>query len=304
MSQIYIKKETPPRAWGRLETHHATAGFGRNTPTGVGKTAAAYLLKCGGWKHPHGRGEDNDEDAGVYSKKETPPRAWGRPIRRKPGYQIVRNTPTGVGKTNIFSHLMVGDKKHPHGRGEDDLNPFVREGHAETPPRAWGRRSYVFSPNNPGGNTPTGVGKTRQVPSSRTLRRKHPHGRGEDALVSLPMVWRAETPPRAWGRLSSRLALQSGRGNTPTGVGKTASSMSKILAVKKHPHGRGEDNSAKWSIRTLVETPPRAWGRLVWIHPATAGCGNTPTGVGKTKPPTPKARSIGKHPHGRGEDAV
>ena len=51
-------------------------------------------------------------------------------------------------------------KKHPHGRGEDSAYPVVSIGVEETPPRAWGRLEEKIIPDPPGGNTPTGVGKT------------------------------------------------------------------------------------------------------------------------------------------------
>ena len=71
------------------------------------------------------------------------------------------------------------------------------------------------------GNTPTGVGKTLAGFAGADDLRKHPPGRGEDAL-SLPAGQQnLETPPRAWGRPSPRVAVDADVGNTPTGVGKT-----------------------------------------------------------------------------------
>ena len=51
---------------------------------------------------------------------------------------------------------------------------------------------------------------------------KHPHERGEDGGVVTLQDYSMETPPRAWGRRSSRLEVQGRQGNTPTSVGKTA----------------------------------------------------------------------------------
>ncbi len=50
--------ETPPRAWGRLESQAVLQPLAGNTPTGVGKTLASEDRVCYGQKHPHGRGED------------------------------------------------------------------------------------------------------------------------------------------------------------------------------------------------------------------------------------------------------
>ena len=55
-----------------------------------------------------------------------------------------------------------------------------------------------------------------------------------------------------------------------------------FYANKKHPHGRGEDMKKNRKKRRLVETPPRAWGRLPISNQGQIKLGNTPTGVGKT----------------------
>ena len=53
-------RETPPRAWGRHAASFLHLLNERNTPTGVGKTCAAYHSRLRVWKHPHGRGEDSE----------------------------------------------------------------------------------------------------------------------------------------------------------------------------------------------------------------------------------------------------
>ncbi len=151
-------------------------------------------------------------------------------------------------------------------------------------------------------NTPTGVGKTRERPCTPEHQKKHPHGRGEDAVMSVPRNLVLETPPRAWGRLSHISEPGARIGNTPTGVGKTLISIHAKLRRKKHPHGRGEDRTSVDSIGFPVETPPRAWGRPIHREDEGAGVGNTPTGVGKTLPGLFEFAPCQKHPHGRGED--
>ena len=152
------------------------------------------------------------------------------------------------------------------------------------------------------GNTPTGVGKTTRHTACRGAARKHPHGRGEDFARCNELGASLETPPRAWGRLlEAEREAQAGR-NTPTGVGKTWSSLAACRAIQKHPHGRGEDAARMAGCSPSAETPPRAWGR------PPVGCGicsrgrNTPTGVGKTVTIPYRVAPTQKHPHGRGED--
>ncbi len=92
--------------------------------------------------------------------------------------------------------------------------------------------------------------------------------------------------------------------NTPTGVGKTLVRFSVWHDSWKHPHGRGEDEAARSIKKALLETPPRAWGRLGLVGGDDNGGGNTPTGVGKTIVAHGWILLNEKHPHGRGEDPV
>ena len=132
--------ETPPRAWGRLQSSFVVSQVGRNTPTGVGKTTRVTIASL--------------------TSLETPPRAWGRPLWRYSQPSIGRNTPTGVGKTALIGGFRCGQRKHPHGRGEDRNSSDHCTKSPETPPRAWGRLRLSQRFGRPVGNTPTGVGKT------------------------------------------------------------------------------------------------------------------------------------------------
>ena len=174
-----------------------------------------------GWKHPHGRGEDDTALLEARTHNETPPRAWGRPWRGVERPHEPRNTPTGVGKTQARRLVRDNGRKHPHGRGEDAPTAMLEALEAETPPRAWGRLAQSGENRPPSRNTPTGVGKTHQSILSRRLMRKHPHGRGEDCRATCQQRRPRETPPRAWGRHAIKLDHHVQIGNTPTGVGKT-----------------------------------------------------------------------------------
>ena len=91
-----------------------------------------------------------------------------------------------------------------------------------------------------------------------------------------------ETPPRAWGRPVNSSKKHSRVRNTPTGVGKTFYITKNGDTPKKHPHGRGEDICRLVLRLLLLETPPRAWGRLSGRLKTATDARNTPTGVGKT----------------------
>ena len=216
------KTETPPRAWGRLDSINIYQGNRRNTPTCVGKTSE----NPGRWirtqKHPHVRGEDLSRWPGRCQKIETPPRAWGRPIVVMPSPHPVRNTPTCVGKTTQGRSLVTVSWKHPHVRGEDSQLQAGLSSRSETPPRAWGRPVGGAILVLAAGNTPTCVGKTAATRVPKYHSRKHPHVRGEDACGFHGTALSIETPPRAWGRPLNILVAVIQHGNTPTCVGKTS----------------------------------------------------------------------------------
>ena len=172
--------ETPPRAWGRPYRCHPHLLCQRNTPTGVGKTGDQINHQFSIQKHPHGRGEDSGFFLINPVSLETPPRAWGRQLRSFLPERFQRNTPTGVGKTNLVGADMYSAEKHPHGRGEDQTLGDTIPDCQETPPRAWGRHDCDERTIQRRRNTPTGVGKTDTNGDQQKQAEKHPHGRGED----------------------------------------------------------------------------------------------------------------------------
>ena len=97
-----LYSETPPRAWGRLRSEQTGRVGHGNTPTGVGKTRVVPMVGAGLRKHPHGRGEDTGELRGHLADMETPPRAWGRRFSPLMSETSFGNTPTGVGKTQLY----------------------------------------------------------------------------------------------------------------------------------------------------------------------------------------------------------
>ena len=172
----------------------------------------------------------------------------------------------------------------------------------ETPPQAWGRLWKRLVRTSRCRNTPTGVGKTRVPPGLSTRQQKHPHRRGEDRLRGSHVLPCPETPPQAWGRLTSYPSCPCCRGNTPTGVGKTRPARVQPRGESKHPHRRGEDKASGWIIWRSRETPPQAWGRLQEELADAVIRRNTPTGVGKTSCASLIQKPVKKHPHRRGED--
>ena len=95
-------------------------------------------------------------------------------------HELLRNTPTCVGKTANKDRFVEGRQKHPHVRGEDECVMSTYREESETPPRAWGRHPKGFGIALFCGNTPTCVGKTPLLLLLAREQEKHPHVRGED----------------------------------------------------------------------------------------------------------------------------
>ena len=105
------------------------------------------------------------------------------------------------------------------------------------------------------------MGKAAVPARIQLLPKKHPHGRGESLRLRRLIIFKRETPPRAWGKPVNRGISRKINRNTPTGVGKALSSIIRQALYKKHPHGRGESIVGLWGNVWEMETPPRAWGK-------------------------------------------
>ena len=144
--------------------------------------------------------------APVRTFRETPPRTWRRPLKKKYKSYDIRNTSTDVEKTYQERYAEYRYQKHLHGRGEDRRCSIYDDALRETPPRTWRRPALMLLRIMVFGNTSTDVEKTHSVSSHHGTIRKHLHGRGEDSKplqVNVPVM---ETPPRTWRRLQD-LAL-------------------------------------------------------------------------------------------------
>jgi len=119
---------------------------------------------------------------------------------------------------------------------------------------------------------------------------------GEDTYRRERSNIRAETPPRAWGRPSKKTEISNETGNTPTCMGKTTLILCSIKHAEKHPHVHGEDSPSISKPKADIETPPRAWGRLINVQLIDLLSGNTPTCMGKTWMRARRRRLTGETP--------
>ena len=188
-----------PRAWGQSHARDESLSVVRFTPTGVGTIAAKCGCSIADTVHPHGRGDNRADLPQRADRDGSPPRAWGQsppaPARSAPA----RFTPTGVGTILSLSGRKCQKTVHPHGRGDNRAIICVYTSPAGSPPRAWGQWRMKLRSVASVRFTPTGVGTIRYQTSYSHRVAVHPHGRGDNVVVS---------------RVRNRV-----RWFTPTGVG-------------------------------------------------------------------------------------
>ena len=153
-------------------------------------------------------------------------------------------------------------------------------------------------------NTSTDVEKTMAASARSRASRKHLHGRGEDCTLLAPKYDCAETPPRTWRRLPTRLIQCDRLRNTSTDVEKTRAGRDVLVEDQKHLHGRGEDYRRIPPRMGVAETPPRTWRRLTEELVGFSPDRNTSTDVEKTGQDVSQSVLPEKHLHGRGEDVT
>ena len=131
---------------------------------------------------------------------------------------------------------------------------------------------------------PTGVGNRKKMSDKARQIAVHPHGRGEQVCYRNARTGGGGSSPRAWGTALDLICWRSSSRFIPTGVGNSRHRHRPGHDDSVHPHGRGEQTSARLIITNLV--------RFI------------PTGVGNSLVAIKIVRFMTVHPHGRGEQLI
>ena len=252
---------SPPRAWGQSYPRPPAGRRGRFTPTGVGTICRRRATRPPSSVHPHGRGDNVNALSASRDLYGSPPRAWGQ----SPICQVLtcfrRFTPTGVGTMRSRAPSLGIPTVHPHGRGDNQSSTRLRIAIYGSPPRAWGQCRWPMQTISIARFTPTGVGTIciRSERGSDTT--VHPHGRGDNQSSTRLRTVTCGSPPRAWGQCSLVRSASIPLRFTPTGVGTIAGTWRLYARNAVHPHGRGDNATARRVLWCVGGSPPRAWGQ-------------------------------------------
>ena len=175
-------------------------------------------------------------------RKGSPPRVWGKVAAAVHVVLRLRITPTCVGKS--IAQLRTGQyfEDHPHVCGEKAIRLSLCRLLLGSPPRVWGKVfAKFFQFVNPG-ITPTCVGKSYHHPASPDPYKDHPHVCGEKLPYHQSAVSALGSPPRVWGKVLPKTAVECPHRITPTCVGKSYHHPASPDPYKDHPHVCGEKN--------------------------------------------------------------
>ena len=192
---------SPPRLWGKRYWIVLGALGVWFTPTPVGKTRGQDTLWNADTVHPHACGENYTIRSAKVSAHGSPPRLWGKLVCLTVLMSYCRFTPTPVGKTANNSDIAAPLPVHPHACGENLFVILLFFGVFGSPPRLWGKRSFL--------------------PRRPRIQTVHPHACGENEFNRRASHGIAGSPPRLWGKLHSCYGDGFMYRFTPTPVGKT-----------------------------------------------------------------------------------
>ena len=170
----------------------------------------------------------------------SPPRVWGRLVKRFEQRVHHRFTPTRVGTTGGRLRSIRYWSVHPHACGDDrrTLSSMVRP--LGSPPRVWGRRELPVPLLLRRRFTPTRVGTTTAALSRPTCTTVHPHACGDDLFPAAHLPCRVGSPPRVWGRRLGNSDIWRHARFTPTRVGTTLYAVVQLRVSKVNTHACGD----------------------------------------------------------------
>ena len=275
---------SPPHAWGQLQPPRRILGPNRFTPTCVG-TIQCPCAGCSGWAvHPHMRGDNESHLQALPWLLGSPPHAWGQCNTPAPVLSMFWFTPTCVGTMVAAQALPLHFSVHPHMRGDNDVDSFIRLHQTGSPPHAWGQFVQRRVVCVLGRFTPTCVGTIALDMNTNRLS--------------------SGSPPHAWGQFFTGSEYIGRLRFTPTCVGTISASMPCSFAAAVHPHMRGDNNPMSRNSSVLPGSPPHAWRQYQRVFKHATNFRFTPTCVGTIEPAGRGSAAPPVHPHMRGDNTI
>ena len=152
-----------------------------------------------------------------------------------------------------------------------------------SPPRVRGKAFQSLSQAGWRGITPACAGKSDQRAERGAGDGDHPRVCGEKDKSCEGPTGDAGSPPRVRGKVKRFPNLRGERRITPACAGK--SNLGDVLknVSKDHPRVCGEKRQTAEKDHSLLGSPPRVRGKVIYDHQAGAAAGITPACAGKSQ---------------------
>ena len=175
---------------------------------------------------------------------------------------------------------------------------------AGSSPRAWGTVRNERRHQHEGRFIPTCVGNRRALHATAHTNPVHPHVRGEQENVGLPVKCEAGSSPRAWGTGVLLTVTWLGSRFIPTCVGNRCPATRRACPIPVHPHVRGEQARDQRPLHDNSGSSPRAWGTVLSRQADGPHHRFIPTCVGNSIQRRDNRPAPAVHPHVRGEQPI
>ena len=173
-----------------------------------------------GWAHPRSRGENSLDHSVDMQQLGSSPLTWGKLQAAKALGWPERLIPAHVGKTRPSSDSSPHSRAHPRSRGENRTSGSRRASVSGSSPLTWGKLTQAVQLLPTPGLIPAHVGKTPLPQPRAGTSRAHPRSRGENIVVSAPIIIRQGSSPLTRGKSRPFSDVRKRIGLIPAHAGK------------------------------------------------------------------------------------
>ena len=154
------------------------------------------------------------------------------------------------------------------------------------------------------GLIPAHAGKTTHSFPGRRNGAAHPRSRGENIVVSAPIIIRQGSSPLTQGKPHGHPVRARRPGLIPAHAGKTGGDLRGELLEGAHPRSRGENEIVIALVRSGTGSSPLTRGKPGPCRARARSCGLIPAHAGKTSIRSLRSTIFRAHPRSRGENRM
>ena len=206
---------------GKLDPLRGVGADDGLIPAHTGKTRAQPQHRDAIRAHPRSRGENCSRVISTMSRLGSSPLTQGKHLGTRSRGRAGRLIPAHAGKTPSSSLPGVKARAHPRSRGENPSTARRIVCHVGSSPLTRGKRRRLVGRAAPTRLIPAHAGKTAPRSPPRSIRRAHPHSRGENYSASARIATRLDSSPLTQGKRRIILPTDRPVRPIPAHAGKT-----------------------------------------------------------------------------------